>query len=77
MLLFLFLMLEMGCARIGFIFNFKNNWTNPRIGYVWFKISLVKSIGCFFFKCCRVACCLLVGLCIEEFEVPEILYFQF
>ena len=31
MLLFLFLMMEMGCARIGFIFNFKNNWTNPRI----------------------------------------------
>ena len=31
MLLFLFLILEMGSARINFIINFKDDWMNPRI----------------------------------------------
>ena len=35
MLLFLFLMLEMGSTRIGFIFNFKDDWTNPRIEVIF------------------------------------------
>ena len=59
MLLFIFLMLEMGSARIGFIFNFKDDWTNPRIEVI-FGLRFLQLIECFFFlKCCCVACCLL------------------
>ena len=67
MLLFHFLMLEMDSVRIGFISNFKDDWTNPRI-------EVMFGLRFHFFKCCHVACCVLVGSCIE---VPEIIYFQF
>ena len=42
MLLFLFLMLEIGSTRIGFIFNFKDDWTNPRIEVIFGLIFGLK-----------------------------------
>ena len=42
MILFLFLMLEMGSARIDIIFNFKDDWTNPRIEVIFGLIFGLK-----------------------------------
>ena len=72
MLLFIFLMLEMDSARIDFIFNFKDDWTNPRIEVI-FGLRFCSKIDRVFFlevllTCC-VACCftclLPVGCCLS------------